>query len=148
MPRKVIETPEQLSNTLDYNPDTGEIRFISNGKLAGWNKDGYIRIGKHQIYAHRIAYYKMTGEWPNEIDHINKIRSDNRWVNLRNCSHTENTRNIDTKKNNRTGVLHVHINGSGYDVRVGKFFRRYTRSFEEACTLAREAREKYYGEYS
>lgn len=149
MPRQVIRTPEQLADSLDYNPDTGLITFKSSGKKAGWINNGYIRIGKLQIYGHRIAFYKMTGEWPNEIDHINHDTLDNRWVNLRQCGRTGNNRNVRASKNNKLGLLNISLQPTGaYDVRVGKFFRAYTHDLDLAKSMAEEARMKYYGEFA
>lgn len=57
------------------------------------NKQGYVRVcGK---YVHRIVYETFVGEIPQdyEIDHINTIRNDNRLVNLRCVTRTENMNN-------------------------------------------------------
>ena len=144
-----IDGPEELCNKLDYDPETGKLTWKKTGKKAGWDKDGYIRVGKLQIYAHRIAFYKMVGRWPEEIDHKNLVRSDNRWSNLREVTHTENCRNIKVKKHNKTRTLHVHKHKSGgYDVRVGSFFRKDVEDFEEACNLAKEKRKEFYGEFA
>lgn len=148
MAPKIVNTKEELADKLDYNPDTGELTWKSSGKKAGSINHGYIRVGKHGIYAHTIAHYKMTGRWPVEIDHKNHDTSDNRWSNIRETDRVGNNRNVRVSKNNRIGVLHVHKHVNGYDVRVGKFFRAFTTDFDLACLMAKEAREKYYGEYA
>ncbi len=108
-------TQVQLKELLDYEPTTGEFRWkprpgsSSNrkaGDVAGCNmKDGYrmIRIFKNGYLAHRLAYLYMTGSFPAELlDHINGVRSDNRWSNLRDVSTRENFQN---KKCHRGGNL-------------------------------------------
>ncbi|MFP9167093.1 HNH endonuclease signature motif containing protein, partial [Enterococcus faecalis] len=47
----------------------------------------------------------MTGKLPEEVDHINRIRSDNRWVNLRESNRQENSRN--RKSTSNSGYLGV-----------------------------------------
>jgi hypothetical protein len=46
----------------------------------------------------------MTGKWPElEVDHINRIRDDNRWCNLRDVSRAINAQNMPLYKNNTSG---------------------------------------------
>ena len=92
---------------LNYDPITGIFTKISTGKkLGAYNSDGYLYVflkGKMHR-AHRIAWFYMTGKWPkNEIDHINGIRDDNRWCNLREVNHQENHKNRRQPSNNTTG---------------------------------------------
>ena len=50
----------------------------------------------------------MIGEWPNdEIDHVNMLRDDNRWENLRNANYTQNRANCKAYKNNKCGYKGV-----------------------------------------
>ena len=50
----------------------------------------------------------MEGYLPeNDVDHINRIRDDNRWCNLRHVSRVCNIRNRDKFKNNTSGVTGV-----------------------------------------
>lgn len=148
MPAKFVSSREELASKLDYDPATGVLSWKSTGKHAGSKNNGYLRIGKHGVYAHILAVYIITGEWPQEVDHKDHDGFNNRWLNLRPTNRIGNNRNIRVQKNNSTGVLHVHKHMNGYDVRVGKFFRAFTTSFEEACDMAKEARTKYYGEYA
>ena len=53
---------------------------------------------------HRIAIFYMTGEWPDEVDHINGDRGDNRYTNLRNVSKQDNMRNRGRNRNNTSGT--------------------------------------------
>lgn len=68
-----ITTLEALYDALDYDPQTGEIRWRTNrrkvfdGDLAGSiSRDGALVIGfAGRVYqAHHIAWYFLTGEWP------------------------------------------------------------------------------------
>jgi hypothetical protein len=50
----------------------------------------------------------MTGDFPeDQIDHINGVRSDNRWCNLRAVSRQENAKNKRTPSDNSSGVIGV-----------------------------------------
>lgn len=85
------------------------------GKPAGCaNQDGYIKVSMSDKYysAHRIIWLMMTGEMPEypffEIDHLNGDPADNRWVNLRKVSKSENQRNGRGRVNNTSGVHGVN----------------------------------------
>jgi hypothetical protein len=148
-PNLVVETEEQLAEKLLYDQETGDLTWKTSGKKAGALNNGYLRVGKHGVYAHRLAYFKMTGEWPEEVDHINGNKLDNRWDNLRLCNHQQNTWNISAQKNNKsTGIKHVSKLKTGYDVRVGDSFRAYVKDFNEACRLAKLKSQEIYGEFA
>ncbi len=111
-------TQDRLKEILDYNPDTGEFtwklkrRGVGIGKAGDKHSSGYARIkvdGK-RYYAHRLAFLWMTGELPKrgqEVDHINHIRDDNRWENLRLVDHRNNRRNSSRGNNNKSGITGV-----------------------------------------
>ena len=92
---------ERLRKLMHYEPDTGEFRWRERsagrpvGRPAGSNKQRYrqIHIDYCHYQAHRLAWLYMTGEWPQEIDHIDRNGFNNRWSNLRAVTHAENMRN-------------------------------------------------------
>lgn len=58
-------------------------------------------IHGYHYKASRLAWLYMTGEWPKyEMDHINHVKDDNRWVNLRDVTPAENCAN-------RTGIFAI-----------------------------------------
>lgn len=81
-----------------------------SGRQAGTvNSKGYIKFkvkGKHYA-AHRVAWYFYTGDWPDQIDHINGNKQDNRLTNIRNVSNIENQRNKSLGINNTSGYLGI-----------------------------------------
>ena len=92
---------EEVLDTFEYDPASGVLTW-KNGKCKGQPalayidpKNGYRRgtwKGK-SIRQHRMIWFHVTGEWPEEIDHDNRIRHDNRWANLLNSNRSENMKN-------------------------------------------------------
>jgi hypothetical protein len=95
-----------------YNPDTGEIFNPKGIKCGSLNNEGYVRIGTYfmgkviQVSAHRFAWFYIHGEEPKIIDHINRVKTDNRLSNLRPITHRGNMSNRDKSKTSSkyTGV--------------------------------------------
>ncbi len=114
-------TLNELQALLDYDPRSGLFMWkvspnnnsLPAGSIAGRMnaKNGYVHISiKNTSHAaHRLAWFYMTGKWPEcQIDHINRIRNDNRIVNLRESNQSENMANCDVRVNNISGVTGVH----------------------------------------
>lgn len=108
---------DELLEMLHYNPNTGIFTWakkrqkIKAGSVAGsLHKSGYMHIEVKQkgYAAHRLAWFYMTGEWPKEqIDHINRNKSDNRFGNLREATNSQNRSNTEkTNKHGLKGVCH------------------------------------------
>jgi len=130
---KPIITQERLKELFDYNPETGlftRLKLSSKytnkrfgvGTVANYiGNKGYvlIRLGDSQYLAHRMAFLYMTGSMPDESDHINRQRNDNRWSNLRAVDRAENMKNKTGYKNNTTGCTGVIKIEHGYRARIG-----------------------------
>lgn len=126
---KAILPQSKLKELFDYDSETGVLiwrnRPISHfksrqafgawntkhaGKTAGsLNHKGYLQVGinGNRLQAHRIIYKWLHNEEPEQIDHINHIRDDNRGVNLRNVTNQENQKNASMPSNNTSGVIGV-----------------------------------------
>ncbi len=80
-----------------YDPCTGLIsRKTKPEKPVGTpNKGGYLvfKHGKKLVYVHRVAFFLHYGYCPALVDHINRDRSDNKAVNLRDASAAINAQN-------------------------------------------------------
>lgn len=92
---------QALQEAFDYNRETGVIIRKSNGKPFGSvNSKGYLigSAGGTIVSAHRLAFALVEGRWPVGIDHANRIKTDNRWCNLREASVAMNQLNITPSK--------------------------------------------------
>jgi len=91
-------TQEYLKCNLHYDEKTGE--FFRKGvknKMAGTiHSRGYVQIsvGGQRYLAHRLAWLYVYGHFPlKQTDHINGIKGDNRIVNLREATQSQNLAN-------------------------------------------------------
>lgn len=146
-------TYERLHEVLDYNPETGVFRwkkikhnYINDGDVAGClDKSGYVYIcfkGKN-LLAHRLAFLYMEGYLPeNDVDHINRNRSDNRWSNLREVSRSCNIKNRGKQRNNTSGVTGVcwHKTTSKWTARIQDGKRTIFLGYFDSIIHAAKAR--------
>lgn len=136
-------TQERLKELVQYDPETGIFINLSMpsrkrgiGSILGREDyDGCIMISviEKSYPAHRLAWLYMTGSMPNGyIDHINHIKGDNRFVNLRDVSPKENSRNKALRPTNTSGyhgisldklsdIWKVTIGVNGYVIDLGSF---------------------------
>lgn len=166
--KELALTQERLKHLLHYNPDNGVFIWrnkpasrsnrIKAGDIAGCIKtdSGYvvINIDGKSYRAHRLAWFYVYGVWPKQkIDHINNIKSDNRILNLREASNSENGWNIGAPATNTSGVKGVcwdkqtrkwraqcWVSGKHYV--LGRF-----ASIDEAAMVVARFREKHHGEF-
>ena len=116
-----------LREYLDYDAETGALTWrlppaqcVKSGSLAGSRSDkGYLRVGfRSRLYmAHHVVWALAHGRWSEkELDHINRVRDDNRLDNLRECDRAENMQNqgIAGRGSNR-------LIGASFDKTHGKF---------------------------
>ncbi len=121
-------TQDYLKSILSYNRKTGLFLWLVGrsgtngcGSVAGTlMKKGYIHItiNGRLYFAHRLAWLYVYGYFPeNGVDHINRIRHDNRIANLREVSQQCNVRNACVNSRNTSGVK-----GVSWDKRTGKWY--------------------------
>jgi hypothetical protein len=135
----------RLRKVLNYDPETGvftrRVRTstrVNVGDVAGWITDeGYraIRVDCGTYKAHRLAWLFMTGEWPkNQIDHINRIKNDNRWANLRDVTNAANVQNVHgARSNSKSGFLGVTKHANKFRAAIGhKGKQEYLGLFDTA----------------
>lgn len=117
-------TAQRLRELLHYDPETGVFTWLVRrhknpaGMTAGTpDKDGYIQIGidRHCHKGHQLAWLYMYGDWPTQqVDHRDRVRSNNQLLNLRLATPGQNGQNRSVAlRNNKTGVLGVSPNGRG-----------------------------------
>lgn len=101
--------------------------------------------------AHRLAWLYVNGSFPkNEIDHINRIRSDNRIANLRPASNLENAQNRSRSSNNTSGRSDVTWNKKTkkWRARLTVGYKRmhlgYFESLDDAFSARAQAKMKYH----
>ena len=91
---------DQMGYTYD---DVTGIVTTPKGRELGGTKNGWVyffsgieidgKIEVVQTYAHRFAYWYMTGDIPEAVDHIDRNRSNNKWSNLRASNAKDNANN-------------------------------------------------------
>ncbi len=116
---------DRLRELLDYDEIAGVFTWKKSnsnrkaiGSKAGGRKNshGYMHISiDGKLYsAHRLAWFYVYGVWPNQIDHMNGDRVDNRIANLRSVSGQYNMHNQRKAHiNSSTGALGVIAKPSG-----------------------------------
>ena len=127
-------TQSQVLKVLKYDAISGTLIWISNvhskraipnsraGSLV--TKTGYrsISLFGRTYPEHHLVWFIHYGVWPSgQIDHINQIRDDNRIVNLRDVTVSENARNRSRNPNSKLGE-----HGIWFNIRTNKYVAEIT----------------------
>lgn len=138
------ERPDDLFEGKRKLTNTWNKRFAGMPALCTLNHNGYLygAIFGSNYSTHRMAWYFIHGVNPDEIDHINGVRTDNRICNLRHVDRKENCKNAKRQARNTSGVSGVAWDSKNakWQVRIGRRHIGRFRDFEEAVS-ARKAAE-------
>ena len=113
-----------------YNPETGIIYGVRGGVLKNMDGRGYFEINfnyekkRYYLKGHIFAWYWVNKECVKEIDHINRIRSDNRINNLRSVTRGQNMWNTKGKGfyyHKNIKKWHVQISVNNVKKHIGYF---------------------------
>ena len=157
-------TQELLKELFHYDPLTGiftRIKKTNNrckiGEPVGYLDNGYFRISIYdKLYLlHRLAWLYTYGSFPVDmLDHINGISDDNRLINLREATVSENNSNSTIPVNNTSGYKGVSWNkkSSKWVAQIShnnkKIGLGYFSTPEEADKAYKEASAKYHKEFA
>jgi hypothetical protein len=141
MPKRPLPDQAFLAVRLRYDADTGLLYWLARTPdmftdnamwtakqvCASWNSKhaekealtaisniGYKNglVGGYGFMAARIIWKLVHGYDPIEIDHINRVKTDNRLINLREVDRALNCRNRGLLCNNTSGVSGVYLEKS------------------------------------
>jgi len=161
--RQELLTQGYLKELFHYDPESGVFTRLKTmggqlpGSIAGSiNSEGYrlISIKGKSYKAARLAHLYMEGSMPEEADHKNRVRHDDRWENLRQADHGQNGANKKIQRNNTSGIKCVYWDKRqklwAVQVKFGNKRRLIGRfdDIELAELIAAEARNKTYGAFA
>jgi len=148
-----------LRHLLHYDPLTGVWTWMNpvprskmrRGDVAGSvdsNGRRKIRIESGYYYSSRLAWLYTTGEWPkDQIDHVNRIRDDDRWENLREATQSQNSYNRVWAE--ESGEWRgISPNGNKYAVNIGGKYLGNFETFDKAKAARDQALEKWAGPFA
>lgn len=151
-----MDAMRSLAGMARYCPETGRFFWIISGdEIHQTLTNGYATIchrGCH-IRAHRLAFLIMTGDVPSIIDHANRVKTDNRWSNIRSASASQNCANrTSTGKVSKYGYRGVERKGSRFRARIWCNNKRhrfgYFETAEDAHAAYQLASSNLHGEFS
>ncbi len=160
-------SPDRLHELFEYEPETGLLRWkeaagrygrIPAGSVAGTlNGEGYryVVIDGVHYRASRVIWAWMTGEWPeHQVDHEDRNPGNDRWINLRPATGTQNKANNGIYRNNTSGYPGVYYDkerGHWRSKGVVDGKRRWLGRFataEEAYAAYCANKQATYGEFA
>ena len=158
---------------LDYNKETGKLFWkkrsgcsrsvnVFNSMYAGKEAGNTIspkrsntkylavKINGKTYKAHRVIFSMMTGDLPEQVDHIDHNGLNNKWENLRASNNFDNSRNLPMQKSNKSGFIGVnwHKSAKKWQARaVDQNGNRVDLGRYDSIDDAVKVREKYEKEF-
>lgn len=154
---------DRLHQIFHYEPATRFLIWLINrrghalkGRRAGTQSHGgrwYVAIDGSKFSVSRIAWAIMTGAWPErEIDHRDLDASNDRWDNLREATHSQQSANQRRRCTNNSGYkgVSLHRQSGLWRARLGANSESlgYFKTPEEAHAAYVAAAVARYGEFA
>lgn len=151
---------DKLHEMFDYSPSDGTLihKFtVQGGKQKGQRAGsphnmGYLQIMifRKKYLLHRLIWLYHHGRWPNQIDHINGVRSDNRIENLRECTYSQNHGNKRMNRNNTSGKKGVFLDkrDNTWFVYVANEYKGRFKTIQEASDCYDKNANEHFGEFA
>jgi hypothetical protein len=158
-----IETPTltqaEARRLWHYDPNTGALtwRTRPNGRVPAGSIAGKIQVRTKSGFYKKthVIWLWVKGYWPDfEIDHRNRNATDNRWVNLRRATVSQNNANKGLQKNNKSGFKGVYKESDSGKWRAVLKFNKTTIHLgrfevaEEAARAYDKAAKEHHGEFA
>jgi len=150
-------TPKTLNEIFEYRDGS---LYRKQGQFAGYaeykHHTGYnlVFVKGKQMRSHRVIFAMHKGYLPQQVDHINGIKTDNRIENLRAATNQQNQYNAKIPLTNKSGFKNVSWEKQSgkwcVSIRINKKPVRLARfdDIELADLYAQEVRNKYQKEYA
>ena len=149
-----------LIKEFDYLPETGQLvrkhstkGYPPNRKVGRKTDKGYLvtTFNGKTYKVHHLVWIFHGKSNCEEIDHINRVRSDNRIENLRPCTRVQNLANSRAKGSGykgvsvckQTGRWVAQIGVNYKNIKIGRF-----DTAEEAAVAYNEAAKLYFGDFA
>ena len=126
---RALPDPERIKELFHYNQEEGALYWrqrhnsqIDLAKPAGWlEQSGYrgVRVDGVKYKRHRVIWCLFNGDpGAMEIDHINRIKGDDRIENLRAVTKSQNQLNRSALVVNKSGYKGVDRQGNKYRAQI------------------------------
>jgi len=132
-----------------YNSETGQVKTPLGKIVINKTVNGYLRLSiwheKHRfsLLCHQFAYFILYNEIVDCIDHINRIKTDNKPENLRSVTKSQNAMNMSGEK----GVSLCKRTNKWQSYIMLNYKKKFLGSFEtkdKALKCYLENKEKYH----
>ncbi len=158
-----VELIKSILTKVIVDPDKGSIKWamdiksVKKGDEAGYVDVAGYRACKHKgfkLKCHRVIFYYVNQWLPAQLDHINRVKDDNRIDNLRATTASLNARNIGVRKTSKSGITGVFFNKvrNTYQAQITVNCKQLHlgnhKTIESATQARKEAELKYFGEYA
>jgi hypothetical protein len=142
---------EKFAETIIDSSDYEKVKNLKWGlSVRGYVENGSRKV-RHKLHRFLLGQGK---ESKLEVDHINGNPLDNRKINLRLCTHQQNSQKRRLQANNTSGAIGVSWDRqrkkymAQLKVNGKKVFFKRVKTFLDAMILRDEAARKYHGEYA
>jgi hypothetical protein len=133
---------------------TWNARYSGKPALAAVNGGGYCvgNLDARLLRRNRVIFAMTHGIWPDQVDHKNGVRSDDRPNNLRAADNSTNHQNVGRRTDNTSGFKGVSLDAGRYRATIHANGRKhYVGVFADAKTAAHAydaAAKKLHGSFA